>query len=771
MLQKLSHPSIIKYLGENSRANLVKCSSYDDDSCSEFEEKPDSLLLCPLELCEGGSLQEYINKTSEVSEASTEGTGRSIPDEDASGIMKSILEAVKYLHDLEIVHRDLKPENIMFKAKNSQDKEIRLIDFGLSTHHEETYFETPLEVHCGTMPYMAPEMINKQGYSKSVDIWALGIIMYNLISGGKHPLHQKGETTTEYKEKLKSKQKLTFDASFSDLAKDLIKKMCAYSPVYRYNIEQALKHPWITRSQETKPPLTYLEIIKYGDCQERLKNAIMNCFSLSVIQHRILSDQEPSKSPFKNKVIKSQLKLGSKQSKGSMEDYKELINKFSNKIEKWHKSLIEKQQGKFNRDEDFIDLQPSPTKFQSDLSSSSGNFSISKDSTNARSPKTGGFGASMMGNSKRNIRISNKKSKNALKGRFKRSPTYFTVSKCQSPDIKSRKSFKKFLKRSPDEKHSFRLNKKQLAQCFDSDFFIKLKPTEKEGLSSTETQDEDLTPILIKKNNVIQAQEPEAPISKSKKNNYMKQKVVFQNHFNSKYGNDEELSPDFAHKSLSANRSRGLSSNVPHQEHLNSHVKMKRLDSFRAEEQRSHLRPARRTMVCGKSENKNGNFCVPIGNFSDVEQDSGMNLPEITKTRSNYSLNSSSIDKIRVNSHRKRRSKVTMEVDQPYFEKPLKKQMLNRKSLNKKLDFRNENVSFIIRDPEGFPDCQDPNYSTVSNSLIRKNTRNYSNARRRPERSNRRMPSKYSSGSIAPFLAKNNMSITLVKRRTTGNQL
>lgn len=122
------------------------------------------------------------------------------------------------------------------------------------------------------MPYMAPEMINKQGYSKSVDIWALGIIMYNLISGGKHPLHQKGETTTEYKEKLKKKQKLAFDASFSDLAKDLIKKMCSYSPVYRYNVEQALKHPWITRSQETKPPLTYLEIIKYGDCQERLKN-------------------------------------------------------------------------------------------------------------------------------------------------------------------------------------------------------------------------------------------------------------------------------------------------------------------------------------------------------------------------------------------------------------------------------------------------------------------------------------------------------------------
>lgn len=168
---------------------------------------------------------------------------------------------------------------------------------------------------------------------------------------------------------------------------------------------------------------------------------------------------------------------------------------------------------------------------------------------------------------------------------------------------------------------------------------------------------------MVKKNNVIQAQEPEAPISKSKKNNYMKQKVVFQNQFNSKYGNDEELGPDFAHKSLSVNRSRGLSSNVSHQDHLNSQVKMKRLDSFRAEEQRSHLRQARRTMALGKSENNSQ------WKFSDVEQNSGTNLPEITKTRPNFSLNSSSIDKIRINSRKNRRAKVTMEVDQPYFEK------------------------------------------------------------------------------------------------------
>lgn len=68
-----------------------------------------------LELCEGGTLQEYINTLSSKSENATEGIKNSLSDEEASRIFKTILEAVSYLHNLGIVHRDLKPENIIFK--------------------------------------------------------------------------------------------------------------------------------------------------------------------------------------------------------------------------------------------------------------------------------------------------------------------------------------------------------------------------------------------------------------------------------------------------------------------------------------------------------------------------------------------------------------------------------------------------------------------------------------------------------------------------------
>ena len=148
---------------------------------------------------------------------------------------------------------------------------MRLIDFGFSTQYNDACMLSLLETQCGTMLYMAPEIVNGQEYSKSIDIWSLGIIMYNLISGGKHPLYQKGETSKDFKTKLKNKQKFYFDDRFSSLAKDLFKKMTAYSPIYRYNVDQALKHPWITRSHETKIPLRYFEILNHWDCQDKLR--------------------------------------------------------------------------------------------------------------------------------------------------------------------------------------------------------------------------------------------------------------------------------------------------------------------------------------------------------------------------------------------------------------------------------------------------------------------------------------------------------------------
>lgn len=253
-MQEIEHPAIIKYV-------------------DSFEET--GRLVCVLELCRGGTLQDLIETQAKTLRSSTEDSEKFLSDQGASLLMKSILEAVSYLHYQGIVHRDLKPENILL-ADSEDFSSVKLIDFGLTAKYNDACPLSLLDTHCGTTLYMAPEIIMRQEYSKSIDMWSLGIIMYNLLTGGSHPLHEKGESVDKFQDKLINKQKLHFDDSFSNLAKDLIMKMLAYSPIHRYTVDQALSHPWITRSHDTKVPLTKYEIFNLMDMEEKLKRVRIN---------------------------------------------------------------------------------------------------------------------------------------------------------------------------------------------------------------------------------------------------------------------------------------------------------------------------------------------------------------------------------------------------------------------------------------------------------------------------------------------------------------
>lgn len=87
-----------------------------------------------------------------------------------------IVMAIGFLHDRHIVHRDLKLENILV----DQTGYIKIIDYGLAKivkENEETMS------FCGTPEYLAPEMLTQEGHDKSVDWWALGILMYEMLIG------------------------------------------------------------------------------------------------------------------------------------------------------------------------------------------------------------------------------------------------------------------------------------------------------------------------------------------------------------------------------------------------------------------------------------------------------------------------------------------------------------------------------------------------------------------------------------------------------------
>eukprot|EP00451_Oxyrrhis_marina_P025558 CAMPEP_0204344522 /NCGR_PEP_ID=MMETSP0469-20131031/25690_1 /ASSEMBLY_ACC=CAM_ASM_000384 /TAXON_ID=2969 /ORGANISM="Oxyrrhis marina" /LENGTH=208 /DNA_ID=CAMNT_0051329797 /DNA_START=10 /DNA_END=632 /DNA_ORIENTATION=- len=88
--------------------------------------------------------------------------------------------ALEFLHSIHIIHRDLKPENVLIDAQGH----IKVTDFGLAKDFRDgDASDEGTRTVCGTYEYMAPEMISKKGYSKAVDWWSLGTLMYEMMTG------------------------------------------------------------------------------------------------------------------------------------------------------------------------------------------------------------------------------------------------------------------------------------------------------------------------------------------------------------------------------------------------------------------------------------------------------------------------------------------------------------------------------------------------------------------------------------------------------------
>lgn len=111
-------------------------------------------------------------------------------------VMQSLLRGVQYIHELSIIHRDLKPENILLVSQATDCVDVKIVDFGLSAVF---YLDNNKNdnIKAGTLAYMAPEQAIKQSYSKKVDVWACGMVMYQLLCQGKHPWYTKGEKNSE----------------------------------------------------------------------------------------------------------------------------------------------------------------------------------------------------------------------------------------------------------------------------------------------------------------------------------------------------------------------------------------------------------------------------------------------------------------------------------------------------------------------------------------------------------------------------------------------
>ncbi|KAF8743854.1 hypothetical protein AX14_000254 [Amanita brunnescens Koide BX004] len=231
---------------------------------SFFESSEHYFLV--LELMEGGELFHQIVRLTYFSENL------------ARHVVLQVAQGIRYLHEERgIVHRDIKPENLLFEPipvvpskqpiprpydEEKQDEgefipgiggggigRVKIADFGLSKILWDEKTKTP----CGTVGYTAPEIVKEERYSKSVDMWALGCVLYTLLCGFP-PFYD--ESINILTEKV-ARGYYTFlspwwdDISIS--AKDLVTHLLCVDPEKRYTIDEFLAHPWC--NETSAPPL------------------------------------------------------------------------------------------------------------------------------------------------------------------------------------------------------------------------------------------------------------------------------------------------------------------------------------------------------------------------------------------------------------------------------------------------------------------------------------------------------------------------------------
>ena len=218
IMYKLDHPHIIKLY-------------------SHFEDDEDFCLI--MQIASKGQLYSVIKRLKRLDQRT------------AAQYMRETISAIKYLHTRNppIIHRDIKPENILL----DQDGRCKLADFGWSNFDDG---RKNRETYCGTPEYLAPEMVTKSGHDESVDIWALGVLLFEMLTG-RTPFNFTGDRIQLYNN-IKS-LRIVWTDDFPQLAKDLVGRILRLNPKDRLSLDQIINHQWFRDTPLLKPLLSPIE--------------------------------------------------------------------------------------------------------------------------------------------------------------------------------------------------------------------------------------------------------------------------------------------------------------------------------------------------------------------------------------------------------------------------------------------------------------------------------------------------------------------------------
>lgn len=186
----------------------------------------DKKIYLILEYATGGEVYQELLKSPE----------KRFNESKSADYIYQVIQALKYLHSKNVIHRDIKPENLL----NCMGT-IKLSDFGWSTHNPTN--DDNRKTFCGTLDYLPPEMVGNKNYDRSVDIWSVGILAYEFLTGCPPFESDSREATFE---KINNVI-VEYPSYLSKEAVDFMRAILKLESKDRPSFDQLLAHPWLAR--------------------------------------------------------------------------------------------------------------------------------------------------------------------------------------------------------------------------------------------------------------------------------------------------------------------------------------------------------------------------------------------------------------------------------------------------------------------------------------------------------------------------------------------
>ncbi len=215
---------------------------------TDFGELPDGATYIVMEFLDGLSLNQRIRRS----------PGGLLPLTTLLAIAREIAEGLQQAHDANIVHRDLKPDNVLLIRKGKQDDFVKILDFGIAKVQSSQNQTTTAGRIFGTPHYMSPEQGRGDDLDHRTDIYSLGVILYEMVSGhvpfdGENPL---GILTQHMYVEVKSLSSQCPPERVTPALESVVARCLMKDPQHRYASMAELDED-LRRLQNVEPPLAW----------------------------------------------------------------------------------------------------------------------------------------------------------------------------------------------------------------------------------------------------------------------------------------------------------------------------------------------------------------------------------------------------------------------------------------------------------------------------------------------------------------------------------